>query len=110
MNMAEETFRLLRNGDEIELQKFLLSRFESSMFLYNNMQQAGLEDHDQPYQGTYAAAFDGQTITGVVAHYWNNNLIIQSENHLAQLIRLAVSASGRAIGGIMGSDEQVVVA
>ena len=108
--MAEPTFRLLQNGDEKELQKFLLTRFESSMFLYSNMQQAGLEDHGLLYQGTYAAVFDGQAITGVVAHYWNNTLIVQGENHLAHLIQLAISTSGRPIGGIMGADEQVVVA
>jgi predicted GNAT family acetyltransferase len=108
--MAELTFRLLRQEDENALQRLLNSRIESSMFLYNNMQQAGLVDNDQPYQGTYAAAFEGQEIAGVVAHYWNNNLVIQSDDNLGQLIRLAVSGSERPIGGILGIEEQVVIA
>ncbi len=110
MSGSELTFRLLRKGDEQALKDFLYPRLDSSMFLYGNMQQAGLEDRDQQLQGTYAAVLDGQTIAGVVAHYWNNNLILQSENHLARLIELAVSGSGRPVGGLMGLDEQVIKA
>lgn len=108
--MSDLTFRLLKTGDEQALIRFLNQRLESSMFLYSNMQQAGLEDKSQRFQGTYAAVFDGETILGVVAHYWNNNLILQSDIHLDTLIDLSVSSSDRPIGGLMGISEQVVKA
>jgi ribosomal protein S18 acetylase RimI-like enzyme len=106
--MAEKpTVRILQPSDEAALEAFLLPRIASSMFLLGNMRAAGLVDRGKPYQGTYAAAFVAGEIVGVVAHYWNRNLIFQAPVHVNKLWRRAVEASGRPIGGLIGPEAQV---
>lgn len=102
-----ESIRILKPGDEQALEAFLLPRIDTSMFLVGNMRSSGLEDNGETYQGTYAAAFSGERITSVVAHCWNNNLIIQAPNDLETLWHKAVQTTGRPIGGMLGPDEQV---
>jgi ribosomal protein S18 acetylase RimI-like enzyme len=104
--MDTPIIRVLQPGDEAALEAFLLPRVESSMFLIGNMRSAGLVDHGQPYQGTYAAAFEGGEIVGVVAHYWNGNLISQAPAHLDALWRRAAAASRRPIEGLIGPNDQ----
>ncbi len=77
------------------------------MFLLGNMRSAGLIDRGQRYQGTYAAAFETGQITGVVAHYWNQNLIFQAPAHLDSLWPAAAKASQRPIKGLIGPNNQV---
>jgi RimJ/RimL family protein N-acetyltransferase len=101
--------RVLHPGDEPVLESFLLPRVESSMFLIGNMRASGLVDGDQPYEGTYAAAFDGASIVSVVAHYWTGTLVFQAPAHLESLWRVAVQASGRPIKGLIGPNDQVGV-
>ena len=84
---------LLRPGDEDALEAFLLPRVDSSMFLIGNMRSSGLLDRGQPYAGTYAAAFENDRIVGVVARYWNGNLIFQAPVHLNALWQAAAQAS-----------------
>ena len=64
-------FRVLQPGDEASLETYLLPKIESSMFLVGNMRAVGLEYKGDGYEGTYAAAFEGERIIGVVAHTWN---------------------------------------
>jgi ribosomal protein S18 acetylase RimI-like enzyme len=103
--MAE--IRILRPGDEAALEAFLWPWVESSMFLLGNLRVAGLLDTGQPYEGTYAAAFEGGEVVGAVAHYWNNNLVFQAPVHLDALWRAAVGTSGRPIHGLLGPEAQV---
>ena len=99
--------RVLRSGDESALEAFLLPRIETSMFLLGNMRAAGLEDGGEHLQGTYAAAFDGDQIVGVVAHYWNDNLILQAPVKIDALCHAAIEASGRKLMGLLGPAAQV---
>ena len=99
--------RVLRSGDEPALEAFLLPRIETSMFLLGNMRAAGLEDGGEQLQGTYAAAFDGDQIVGVVAHYWNDNLILQAPVQVNALCQAALEASGRELRGLLGPAAQV---
>jgi RimJ/RimL family protein N-acetyltransferase len=108
--MKTPTIRMLQPGDEAALEAFLLPRIDSSMFLIGNMRSAGLIDRGQPYEGTYAAAFEDGKIVGVAAHYWNQNLIFQAPVHLDALWRAAVEASGCPIKGWIGPNEQVSAA
>ncbi len=110
--MQEETItmteiRVLRSGDEAALEAFLLPRIETSMFLLGNMRAVGLKDGGEHLQGTYVAAFDGGQIVGVVAHYWNDNLILQAPVHIDALCRAAIDASGRKLMGLLGPAAQV---
>jgi predicted GNAT family acetyltransferase len=108
--MSKPSIRILQPGDEAALEAFLLPRIESSMFLISNMRTSGLIDNGRAYTGTYAAAFEGEKIIGVVAHYWNQNLVFQAPVHLDSLWRVAARASQRPIGGLIGPNDQVTAA
>ena len=60
--------RVLRPGDEAGLERFLARHADVSMFLRSNLRRAGLVDRGAPYQGTYAAAFEGGEMVGAAAH------------------------------------------
>jgi RimJ/RimL family protein N-acetyltransferase len=77
------------------------------MFLIGNLRDSGLVDRGQPYEGTYVAAFEADDIVGAVAHFWNGNLAFQAPDHLDDLWRAAVRASGRPIRGLLGPKGQV---
>ena len=105
--------RLLRPGDEAALEAFLSRRADTSMFLRDNSRSAGLVDQGKPLQATYAAAFlhTGRgAIVGVAAHCWNGMVLVQAPSHVAELARVAVQHSGRAITGFAGPWSQVVEA
>ena len=102
--------RVLLPGDEAALEAFVLPRIETSMFLLGNMRAAGLVDGGEFLQGTYVAAFDGGQITGVVAHYWNDNLVVQAPVGVETLCQAAIEASGRRVGGVLGPAVQVQAA
>ncbi len=98
--------RILTDGDEARLEAFLRPRLATSMFLLSNCREAGLVDRGQRRQATYAAAFDGDAMIGIVAHAWNGMLLPQAPDHLKQLAQLAVDTSGRAVKGTVGPAEQ----
>jgi RimJ/RimL family protein N-acetyltransferase len=108
--METSAISVLKPGDEVALEAFLLSRVESSMFLIGNMRAAGLIDNGQTYQGTYAARLEDGKIVGIVAHYWNQNLVLQAPVDLLALCAEAVRGSGRPIRGLIGPGNQVSVA
>jgi RimJ/RimL family protein N-acetyltransferase len=94
--------RVLGSGDEPLLVSFLEKHLESSVFLLSNVERAGVVDCGEPRQATYAANVTGGGITAVVAHAWNGNLLVQGDFGLEDAARLATTASGRAVKGIMG--------
>jgi RimJ/RimL family protein N-acetyltransferase len=77
------------------------------MLLFGNIQARGLAYQGQRYEGIYAGAFDGPDMIGVVAHYWNQNLILQAPSHLETLVKTVLKVSGRPIEGLLGPSEQV---
>lgn len=99
--------RILRHGDERALEAFLAPRSQTSMFLRSNARRGGLEDHGEPLQATYAAAFREDAIVAVAAHCWNGILLVQAPEQLEQVARAAVRGSGRALAGITGPADQV---
>jgi predicted GNAT family acetyltransferase len=98
--------RILKPGDEAALEAFLLPRIESSMFLLSNLRHAGLVDRGGVFEGTYAAVLEQGTMAGVVAHYWNGNLVLQAAPQLRALCRAALTASGRSLRGVIGPEKQ----
>ena len=58
MNTRNPEIRILTPGDEALLERFLLPRKESSLFLLSNLRRAGLSDRGQRLQGTYVAAVE----------------------------------------------------
>lgn len=101
------TIRKLQPGDEPALETFLQERLSASMFLLGNLRAAGLVDNGQRYAGAYVAAFEGEAITGVAGHFWNERLVLQAPAHLDTLWQAAVLASGRRILGLAGPANQV---
>ena len=107
------TVRILEPDDQAALEAFCLPRIATSMFLLSNSRAAGLVDRGERFQGTYAGAFSSGAFgaapqcIGVVAHCWNKMLIPQASDHLDELWRAAVRASGRPIGGAIGPADQV---
>lgn len=99
--------RILKPGDEIALEAFLLPRIESSMFLVSNSRYAGLADTGERYAGTYAALFDGDQITSVAALYWNGSLVLQASTRLDEVWRHAARHTDRPILRVIGPLEQV---
>ena len=100
--------RILTPADQPALEAFLLPRVSTSMFLLSNMRNAGIVDGPARYQGAYAAEFDGARISGVLAHYWNGNLIPQAPPAaLPGLLDAVLAASGRGVKGMLGAGEMV---
>lgn len=102
--------RILRPGDEPRLEAFLVPHIETSMFLLGNMRASGLVDGGETYQGTYAAAICDGAISAVVAHCWNQVMILQAPSHAAALCRAAGASSHRPVAGLIGPGRQVAVA
>lgn len=101
--------RELNNTDQSIVEQFLSQYSETSMFMRSNMQKAGLEYHSKDFQGEYWGAFDhSNTLVGVIVHYWNGNIMVQSKNdqildELTETLRQNIS---RPIAGIVGESKQ----
>jgi len=104
--------RLLRCGDEADLDTFLARHADTSMFLRSNTRSAGLTDRGEPMQATYVAALEGGRIAGVAAHCWNGMVLVQAleRSHVVAAAREAVRRSGRTVTGFSGPWDQVVAA
>lgn len=103
--------RTLKNGDERLAEQFLAQYAESSIFLRTNMRLAGLDNKGERYQGDYFGSFaDSGEINGVLAHYWNDYIIMQAPNEgaLDDLIHAFRQAVTRPVAGVIGPDDQAV--
>jgi ribosomal protein S18 acetylase RimI-like enzyme len=99
--------RRLGPSDESAVQSFLGPRLQSSFILVANLVADGFLYEGKPYQGVYVGAFDGDTLAGVVAHYWNNYLIFQAPRHAAELGAAALRESSRSCEGLVGPWDQI---
>lgn len=103
--------RLLGTEDAALLEAFLRQHSDSSMFLLSNLRRAGLEDHGEPYQASYAGSFDGGQLQGVVAHCWNGFLLLQAPEGLELALRSVLAHTkpqrGRKIAAFIGPTSQV---
>ncbi len=106
----ESNLRILVPGDELVLERHLSRYAASSVALRANLQIGGILDQGQPYQGTYAALWDGATILAVAAHYWNGALMLQAPRAVGEVIRAAVAGSGRPVTFVQGPWSQVQAA
>jgi predicted GNAT family acetyltransferase len=101
--------RTLKSSDEDDVENFLKLYAESSMFLRSNIRKAGLKNEGKDYQGDYLGSFDEDgKLKGVIAHYWNNNLMFQApdETAIKMLIDGFIKSAKRPISGYIGPDEQ----
>lgn len=103
------SIRKLKNSDAEKLELFLSGHAETSMFLRSNMKRVGLEYQDNDFHGDYFGAFDENgDVTGVLAQYWNGNIMMQAPDRdvLIALINVFKEAVSRPIAGILGADDQ----
>jgi predicted GNAT family acetyltransferase len=104
---VKHQIRRLVEGEEAALDAFLAAHTDSSMFLRSNLRRVGLADRGAPYQATYCAAFDRDSIIGVVGQCWNGMLLVQAPGPVESLAPAVVAASGRRVLGLSGPAEQV---
>ncbi len=107
MRDRSASVRTLTAADAAPLEAFLSQHRDTSMFLRANARAGGLHDRGEPFQATYAAAFDDQRIVAVAAHCWNGVLLVQAPVRAADVAQAAVAASGRRITGLSGPTAHV---
>jgi predicted GNAT family acetyltransferase len=93
--------------DRATLEAFLLEHADTSLFLRSNLRAGGIVDEGKPLQATYAGAFDGGTLVAVAAHCWNENMLLQAPRCVDEVVRAAVTLSGRTVRGVVGPWAQV---
>jgi RimJ/RimL family protein N-acetyltransferase len=102
---------ILEPGQEPPLERFLAARPDTTMFLRSNLRASGLaRDAGRPFEGTYAAAWDGGEIVAACAVYWNGKLLVEAPVELEAVVRAAAAAAPRGIDGILGPWSQAVAA
>jgi GNAT superfamily N-acetyltransferase len=78
----------------------------------SNLAKSGIHPFNgQVYQGEYWACFDEGSINiiGVLAHYWNHNIIVQTnhdESIVDCLVEFVRKGLTRPVAGILGPEEQ----
>jgi RimJ/RimL family protein N-acetyltransferase len=105
-----DRIRILQPGDEVIAERFLLTRPETTMVLRSNLAGMGLVNEGRPRQGTYAAAFDGDVLTGLAALYWNDNLVLAGGPHVVALTEALAARAPRGFRGILGTACEVAEA
>ncbi|HGI8165981.1 TPA: GNAT family N-acetyltransferase [Legionella pneumophila] len=91
-----------------ELSSYLNHYQETTMFIRNNLYHSGITYQDAPFHGEYYGSFENKQLNGVLAHYWNGNVMMQAENFsaLSSLIDEFKLKRSRPIAGILGEDSQ----
>ncbi|KTD41817.1 GNAT family N-acetyltransferase [Legionella parisiensis] len=91
-----------------ELSSYLNHYQETTMFIRNNLYHSGITYHDEPFHGEYYGSFENKQLNGVLAHYWNGNVMMQAENFsaLSALVEEFELKRTRPIAGILGEDSQ----
>lgn len=106
-------FKKLSFKEERELESFLSFYPETSMFLRSNLRNSGIEyKSNTPYHGEYFAYYNfwGE-IQGIIAHYWNGNIMMQCPDltALKELFHYFKSHCTRSICGILGDEKQAKI-
>ena len=102
--------RALKESDAERLDQFLTQRTETSMFIRSNLRRTGILFQDSPYYGDYWGAFnDKSEFTGVLAHYWNGNIMSQTDTLqiLDSLLDVFKTNTVREVKGLVGAQTEV---
>jgi GNAT superfamily N-acetyltransferase len=101
--------RRLKLSDSSSLEAYLSAHTTTCMYMRSNLAKSGIHPFNgQAYQGEYWACFDRSIIIGVLAHYWNHNIIVQTNNDEALdcLLEFIGKRLTRPVAGILGPEEQ----
>jgi uncharacterized protein len=99
--------RPLTPDDESQLEAFLISHRDSSMFIRSHARRRGVVDQGQPFQATYAGAFRNGVLVGVLTQGGNGMVHVQSPDAAPDLARACVAWGGRQVSGLTGPLDQV---
>lgn len=102
--------RELGDQDLNAVTRFLTGHATSSMFLLSNAGRAGLVYSGRDYSGQYWGALDAAgDICGVIAHFWNGNMMVQAPKRAAldSLAERFRQDATRPVAGLLGDDVQV---
>ncbi|HAT8742754.1 TPA: GNAT family N-acetyltransferase [Legionella pneumophila] len=102
---------VIKKLDELhidELSSYLNHYQETTMFIRNNLYHSGITYQDAPFHGDYYGSFKNNKLNGVLAHYWNGNVMMQAEtlSELSALVEVFESKRTRPVAGILGEDNQ----
>ncbi len=100
--------RKLTDSDKTNLEDYLSNYPDTTMFLRGNIRQAGLVFSGQRHGGDYWGCLkkDG-AITGVVALFWNGNIMMQADSDtiLRDILDYARQEIDRPIAGVLGDEK-----
>ncbi len=100
--------RRLGEADTGNVEQFLQQTPTTTMFLRSNLRAAGMTDRPtERFEGAYVGVFERGMLTGVVGHFWNGMLLMQSSGSVARAARFAVETTGLSITGMSGEFAQV---
>lgn len=99
--------RILTHTDRPALERHLASTADTALLMQSNLTLAGLDDDGLPHQGTYVGAFDGNELVGCLGHFWNGNVLVQSEIGISHMLGHVVSLAKRKVAGVLGPLAQV---
>jgi RimJ/RimL family protein N-acetyltransferase len=99
--------RILKSEDRPALERHLTGTADTALLMLSNLALAGLDDDGLPHQGTYVGAFDGEDLVGCLGHFWNGNVLVQSEIGISHMLGHVVSLGKRKVAGVLGPLAQV---
>lgn len=107
--MSQPDIHILTREHQPALERYLLSRPTTTMFLRGNLAAVGGLGGDPmiPYGGVYAGVVEGDAVTGVAAHFWNDNVIVEADAHQPALARALFAATDRGLKGLLGPAPQI---
>ena len=108
--------RLLTSDDQPALERFLLPRVSSGMFLLGNSRTAGIGLSDEQYSGVYAAEMRGDDVRGVFAKFKGGRSSVLADTdvdepvNISALVQLAQENNLAPLTSIAGPFDQVELA
>lgn len=106
-NLCVIQLRALDTSDQSDLDAFLKTHCDTSMFLRSNLRRSGISFRPEAFHGNYTGAFRDSTLVGVAAHYWNGMLVLQAPEDAGGVAQACVNQSGRSVTGLAGPLDQV---
>lgn len=104
------SIRILGAGDESRLAAFFESAPDHTLIQRSNLARAGAGWNGQRYGGVFAASFEGERMSGVIAHYWTGFLAPLVEDvarDFRPLLDALLDASPLPLNGVLGGWDQV---
>ncbi len=104
------SIRILGAGDESRLSAFFERAPDRTLMQRANLARAGAGWHGQRYGGVFTGAFEGERLSGVIAHYWNGfllPLVGDIARDFRPLLDALLDASPLPVNGAVGDWDQV---